>query len=207
MKKCKGGLASRDDIAPSCSARTSNATDSHLVHYDIPSLLLSNCNRILNKLDELYFIISKENCEIIALTESWLDDTISDEVVNMHGYNVFRRDRTSRIGGGVICYVSNKIAARTPILATKNNAEFEIIWIVLRPKVLPRPLSVIILALLYCPPWYNAEMCRNYSNYIVDCFDELSRRYTNPCFLIVGDFNSLDCSFFSLAITFKTISH
>ena len=66
-------------------------------------------------------------------------------------------------------------------------------------------IFVIILALLYCPPWYNAEMCRNYSNYIVDCFDELSRRYTNPCFLIVGDFNSLDCSFFHKRLHLKQL--
>ena len=115
----------------------------------------------------------------------------------MNGYFLFRRDRTAGIGGGVMAYISNKICVRIPNLLTKNAFDFEILWLLLRPCLLPRPLSIVILAIVYCPPWYNVEKCQELSNYIVQCVDELSKAYSNPCILIVGDFNALDCSRFN----------
>ncbi len=41
-----------------------------MVHCDIPSLLLTNANRILNKLDELSLLLSSESIDIVAVTET-----------------------------------------------------------------------------------------------------------------------------------------
>ena len=30
-------------------------------------------------------------------------------------------------------------------------------WVALRPKTLPRPLSILLFAVVYCPPSYDAE--------------------------------------------------
>ena len=176
-----------------------------MVHYDIPSLLLTNANRILNKLDELSLLLSSESIDIVAVTETWLSDEIPDSVVSMNGYIVIRKDRITGIGGGVMCYISKKNFVCQLNLKTKNDQDFEIVWILIRPCLLPRPMSVIIVAVLYCPPWYCAEKCRDLSNYIIECVDELSKRYSNPCLLIVGDFNSLDCTTFSRYLHLKQL--
>jgi len=82
------------------------------VHYDIPSLLLTNANRILNKFDELLLLLSSESIDIVAVTETWLSDEIPDSVVSINGYVVIRRDRITGIGGGVMCYISNRFFVR-----------------------------------------------------------------------------------------------
>ena len=47
----------------------------------LPSMLLTNANRVLNKLDELYVLVSKFKIDIICITESWLDANTPDSVI------------------------------------------------------------------------------------------------------------------------------
>ena len=61
------------------------------------------------------------------------------------------------------------------------------------------------LSVVYFPPWYCAEKCKALSNYIVQCVDKLSRKYADPCFLLVGDFNSLNCNLFNKYLRFKQL--
>jgi hypothetical protein len=195
-----GQLALLSDVAVAVTA-----TAGDIVRFDIPSLLLTNANRILNKLDELSLLLSNEPIDLVAVTETWLSDEIPDSVVSINGYLAIRRDRSTGIGGGVMCYVSNRLFGCQLNLNTKNDQDFEILWILVRPCLLPRPMSVIIVAVLYCPPWYCVEKCRNLTNYIVECVDELSKKYSNPCLLIVGDFNSLDCTTFNRYLHLKQL--
>lgn len=171
----------------------------------IPSLLLSNVNHVLNKLDELFLLVSEYSFDIIAITESWLTEHVPDSLVTLRNYTLFRRDRTSGAGGGIMCYIRNDITAHFLDLADANANDFEIIWLSLRPSYLPRPLSCIILAILYCPPWYSVPVCKELSKYIVSCVDKLSRKYPDPCFLITGDFNSLDCNLLNKYLHFKQL--
>ncbi len=180
-----------DDDTDAKSGRTGSCNVSH----NIPSLFLTNCNRVLNKLDELHLVANSKAFDIIALTESWLNEDIDDSVLVMSGYSLFRKDRYARIGGGILCYISNAIPVWSPTLETSNDDDFEIMWLILRPRVLPRPMSVVALAVVYCPPWFNVDMCKRCCRYILDCADELSRKYPNLLLLICGDFNTLNCFF------------
>ena len=62
-----------------------------VVHYKVQS--------ILNKVD----IIQSElqQFDVISLTETWLDNTISDDEIIFNGFNLFRRDRVIDRHGGV----------------------------------------------------------------------------------------------------------
>ena len=68
--------------------------------------------------------MSNELIDIIAVTESWLSDEISDSVVSINGYTVIRRDRSTGIGGGVMCYISNRFFVCQLNLNTKNDQDF-----------------------------------------------------------------------------------
>ena len=73
--------------------------------FSIPSLLLTNANRIINKLDELYLLTTRFSPDIICISESWLSSDVPDGMCNLSDYILYRRDRVDRIGGGVMCYV------------------------------------------------------------------------------------------------------
>ena len=45
----------------------------------MPSLLLSNVNRLSNKLDDLCILC--DNMSVVALTETWLSENIADDAV------------------------------------------------------------------------------------------------------------------------------
>ena len=43
------------------------------------------------------------------MTESKLDNTVSNEEVEIDGYNLIRPDR-NRKGGGIVCYIKTSIS-------------------------------------------------------------------------------------------------
>ena len=43
------------------------------------------------------------------ITETWLNQNIDDEAVQIHGYSLIRRDRKSRAGAGVCAYIKTQI--------------------------------------------------------------------------------------------------
>ena len=67
------------------------------------SLIFSHIIRSLRgKLDELNILISQcSNLHILAFTETWLNDNITDGEISLFGYSIYRRDRTNGIGGGI----------------------------------------------------------------------------------------------------------
>ena len=69
-------------------------------------------NSLLPKIDELKEMVKTTNPTVIGITETKLDNSIDDSAISIDGYCAIRRDR-NRKGGGVICYVTNKICYNT----------------------------------------------------------------------------------------------
>ena len=69
-------------------------------------------NSLLPKIDELNEMVKTSNPTVIGITETKLDNSIDDSEISINGYCAIRRDR-NRKGGGVICYVTNKICYNT----------------------------------------------------------------------------------------------
>ena len=60
--------------------------------------------RSLKKRDHLLQLrcLVKENCyDVFAVSESWLNSTVSNAEVEIEGYKLSRLDRTTKSGGGV----------------------------------------------------------------------------------------------------------
>ena len=62
----------------------------------------TNANRLTNKLEELQVIVDIWKPKIIGITETWYDDTFLDSEIAIDGYTLFREDKKSAIGGGVL---------------------------------------------------------------------------------------------------------
>ena len=63
-----------------------------------------------NKIDELREVAKQIEVDLICITETWLQSHIHDNVVEIYGYNIVRRDRYQGNHGGVCIYVKNAIS-------------------------------------------------------------------------------------------------
>ena len=70
------------------------------------SLLYYNARSLFPKLDHLKAECSLLNPDIICITESWLDDSITDTELRIPGFNLVWLDR-NRHGGGVAIYIKS----------------------------------------------------------------------------------------------------
>ena len=67
------------------------------------------------KLGFIRILLLRRSIDILALTETWLDETWNDFQLTVPAYNLFRKDRKCNIqsrscaGGGVIIYVRDGI--------------------------------------------------------------------------------------------------
>ena len=76
-----------------------------------------NINRILHKIHHIREIVSQKHLSILAITETWLTQDISDGAVAVEGYRLFRRDRkTGQQGGGVCLYVHHQFPISTTLI-------------------------------------------------------------------------------------------
>ena len=72
------------------------------------SILYTNCRSLLPKLDFLRAEALSSRSHVIALTETWIDSSISDHEIFIPGYSSVRRDR-SRHGGGILLYITESL--------------------------------------------------------------------------------------------------
>ena len=122
----------------------------HAIKKALPNVMLLNARSIINKTAELSIIVDKHNSDIIFATETWLNENVPSEVVNIPGLIVIRKDRSSGRGGGIAIYIKDNVPVKTRY--DLCDPCFECLWITLRPKWLPRSISRIAAACVYLPP-------------------------------------------------------
>jgi exonuclease III len=102
------------------------------------------------KTPELVVVIEQHKSDVILVTKTWLTNDVPDQSVNITGFNLTRKDRTTGRGGGVAIYVKETIPLK--VRSDRSNEDYECLWIILRPKWLPRSISRIAVACVYIPP-------------------------------------------------------
>ena len=105
-------------------------------------ILYTNCRSLPPNLDSLRAYAASHTPDIIALCETWIDDTISDFEIFIPEYFVIRRDR-NRHGGGVLLYIKENI----PIMNVTRHATIELLFV----EVSLKHCSLSI-GLFYRPP-------------------------------------------------------
>jgi len=111
---------------------------------------------------------------VISITESWLDNTVTNAEIHVEGYNVVRLDR-SRHGGGVCVYIRDDIAFSPR--QDLHDDRLEALWIdIVIPKTKP-----ITIGTVYRPPKETAFL--NNFEKILNKINQINELY------IVGDIN------------------
>ena len=135
-----------------------------------------NIASLVLHIDELRIMMVDQTLDILALNETRLDSTISDNLVHIEGYIIIRRDR-NRSGGGVCIYLRSNINYR--LRADLNNERFEILSIdIFKPNSVPFNITA-----LYRPPSCNVGFFSSLEK-IVQTLDVESKE-----FILLGDLN------------------
>ena len=79
--------------------------------------MYSNARSMGNKQEELEALVQQEGYDIVAITETWWDDS-HDWSAALEGYKLFRRDRQGRRGSGVALYVREPMTELILIILT-----------------------------------------------------------------------------------------
>ena len=166
----------------SSSSTVPQSNSSSVFSSDIPRSLLSkglhllhsNVRSLLPKLPDVRLLLSQTKATVFAVSETWLDSTVTDGEVSVPGFNIVRRDR-NRNGGGVAIFIRDSIAFNIrPDLAVDG---LEAIWIEL---LLPRTKGILVCS-LYRPP--------NDSGFLPKLEHSLSKIAPGTEFHILGDMN------------------
>ena len=78
-------------------------------------ILYTNAQSLVNKIEELRAITAINNPDIVIITESWTNESISNVYLNINGYDIIERkdrnDTDKGRGGGIIIYVKKNLYA------------------------------------------------------------------------------------------------
>ena len=143
----------------------------HIAHLNVRSLLPI--------IDDVHSLIVSEKIDILALSETWLDDTITDSEICLDNYYIVRKDRNRR-GGGVAFFVSNHLRCKPCYDLCISNIES--VWIELFPG---SKRSMLLCCTYKSPSTSNIEY---YDNLLSECDNSLLLNHQN--LTILGDLNS-----------------
>ena len=173
--------------------KTPATKDNQRSRFYLPSLLLSNIRSLAPKVDELEMVASLNEVSIICITETWLTPNIPDSALLLPNFFLFLNDREFSTGGGVCTYVSCDITCKR--LTEFENPKIESLWLSLRPKRLPRSISIILVAVIYHTTSSGASENWDLYNHIQSNVDAFLRNHPDALVLVTGDFNPTSTGF------------
>ena len=136
-------------------------------------------------LEHLYIELKENNVDIAIITETWFTQIHADETFTLNGYNLIRKDRINRKGGGVALYIKQLFTYDQIFI--EEYREFEVIWI--RMKI---NRENIYVAAIYHPPkmfnYLESDLLETISNTI----ETIKSQVNHSHIFICGDTNSLE---------------
>ena len=174
--QCSLKLSNNEDHVDGQSDKSNNKAK--MSHGSNLSVLYFNARSIKNKLEEFHARVYLENPDIIAITESWLDDSFNAGEVFPSEYSVFRNDRNTHGGGvalGIKCYLN-------PVLRPEFlSSNIEIVW-----AELTTTRGKCLFGVYYRPPSQNKNGLEILDENL--CKIQASNR-SYEVYTLVGDFN------------------
>ena len=160
------------------SSSTSTASSSSL------RCLLLNARSIANKSEALRALLDTDHLDLVAITETFLDEDILDSELVNTSFTVYRRDR-NRHGGGVMVLVKSSIPSRRRTDLEVENCE--LVWI-----EIPVKTKKILIGVFYRSP--NTSI-----DHLTQLQDSLQCIHDRDSYILCGDFNTPE-------IAWKTMS-
>ena len=90
------------------SIHTGAANDFVSIYTDDFMCIGWNVRDIRSSIEELRILLKDQALDIFSISETWLNRKISDEELEIEGYNLLRKDRAYANGGSVVVYIKNR---------------------------------------------------------------------------------------------------
>ena len=130
--------------------------------------------------------------------ESWLNESIADDLIHVPGYqSPFRCDRKSRRGGGVCLFVRDHFPVRC-IVGLLPPLCIESVWVFLST------LKLIILA-LYVPPGLSASQYYEIIDFINRSADEAFYSVSDGNLAVLDDINNLTITHLENSLSLRLV--
>ena len=134
-----------------------------------------------NKLVDLQNIVRAEDIHLVALTETWLDDSVQDSEI-LPNWNILRKDRAETSpgtrGGGLLLATDDSLRSRRR--ADLEDGNCEIMVCELRVHLSPK----IAIVLCYKPPSSDGRL---FNRAVEDTLFHVAREF--PTVVMLGDFD------------------
>lgn len=144
------------------------------------------------KVIEVAEFAGRLDIDLLCISETWLKEHVADSVVEIPNYSIIRRDRQGVQHGSVCLYVKDTYSKLCVLKDLICCADHEILWVLLRPKRLPRGFSCIVLAIVYHPPAPATTNNGNIRDHLFNSPSLAESKYQNCALIVCGDFNRPD---------------
>ena len=153
--------------------------DLSICHINVRSLCPNDRTKRIDEIHSLLCI--RDGYDIICISETWLNSSITNDMIDIQGYQLFRKDRMDKKGGGVAIYVSETIPARQRENLEHQSLEMLSLEIQSQGKR-------YILCCCYRPPGANANQALEFIDNLQLVINNII--YDEPeSFFILGDLN------------------
>uniref|UniRef100_A0A8B9ZSS9 Reverse transcriptase domain-containing protein n=1 Tax=Anas zonorhyncha TaxID=75864 RepID=A0A8B9ZSS9_9AVES len=141
--------------------------------------IYTNARSMGNKQEELEAIVQRAGYDLVAITETWWDQS-HDWSAAMPGYRLFRRDRQHRRGGGVALYIRESFDV---VELEARNDKIESLWV----RIGRDNKASVLVGVCYRPPNQDEETDEEF-------YRQLTEVAKSSALVLVGDFNFPDIS-------------
>jgi len=124
-----------------------------------------NARSLKNKLAELHLLLHDGIYDIIAVSESWLDDTVNDSLL-LDGsfYSVFRCDRqNNHAGGGTCIFVKSSLKFKEVSLSIDASVDYNVETVCL--DIFGHAIRYRIIV-CYIPPCKGISSSTNFDSFL-----------------------------------------
>lgn len=124
---------------------------------------------------------------LIALTETWLTDSVSDAQIDVTSYaGPLRADRRGgRKGGGVCCYVRGDIVCKQLLNVLQPPESVDCLGMII-------PACKLVLILIYIPPNLSEAENQRVLNFLLRDIDKALECLPDGRLILMGDFNHFE---------------
>ena len=145
---------------------TWSARGENLIASDQPSLLSPssgitivhfNIRSLLEHFDQLTEFVHDHSPDIVAISETWLNDSVDASVLAMPGYNVYRADR-HRHGGGVAIFAAANLVCKAVPIDSGLPSSAESVWLEVSASSIS---STTLVGCIYRTPSANTTSMNN----------------------------------------------
>ena len=132
-----------------------------------------------SKISPLQDIVYGQDLDIISLSETWLNESVSDQEILPVSYDIYRSDRLGRSGGGTLTAIKTTLSSsQVPIPSDFSSLEMVVVEI----GSLKNDRSILVIN-CYRPP-SDFDFVSRFSGFLQSL--EINHYYS---ILAVGDFN------------------